>query len=600
MENNSESKELLKKIEELQVQISVLEKSEAELKKALREIDTNLRTSLQESERSRRLIMDAVPAMISYVDKDLYYRFVNHQYEKWFHRPATEIVGKRIKDMLGEEQYQFIEHHIEAVLRGERVVYERQILFEREKRDVRVNLVPHFEDGGAVTGFFILINDITDLKKMEETIKHQASHDELTGLANRALFADRFRHAAAEARRNNKRLGLMFLDLDRFKVINDTLGHDTGDELLKQAGARLTACTRRSDTVARIGGDEFNILVTGIARAEDTLPIIKKIRGSFEQPFLIKGQVLHVTASIGISIYPDDGQDLETLLKYADVAMYHAKEKGGNDHQFYSAAINIRTLERLRLENQLRQAMERKELRLHYQSQKDIDTGRIVCTEALLRWQHPELGMLRPEQFMFIAEETGLIVPIGEWILRTACAQNKAWQDAGYPSFCISINLSGRQFHQADLSDITLQILEQAGLDPQWLEFEIAETTAMSDIDFTVSSMKKLAERGVRFTLDDFGIGCSSLNYLKQLPIQKLKIDKSFIEDIPHDPDHRAIVRAVIAMSHSLRLKAIAEGVETEEQLAFLRSNNCDQMQGYLINQPLPEEKFTQVIAGYK
>ncbi|OGW46639.1 MAG: hypothetical protein A2078_13025 [Nitrospirae bacterium GWC2_57_9] len=433
-----------------------------------------------------------------------------------------------------------------------------------------------------------------------QTERQRSTRDELTGLANRVLFEDHFRVEIARARRNDGKLALLLLDLGLFKPVSDALGRDAGDELLRQAAAGLKTSVRESDTVAYIGGDEFAILLTGVARPEDATVIVKKARASLEAPLRWKEQAFQANISVGISIFPDDGREIEALLRYAERALYQAKNEGGNAYQFYSSSINSRSLERVRIENQLRQALDRRELRLYYQPELDIDTGRLISVEALLRWQHPELGLLRPEYFMEVAEETGLIVPIGDWTLVTACEQNKAWQEAGYPPVCMTINLSSRQFHQPDLAEKTLRALEQCRLDPQWLEYEITEATAMRNLEQTVALMNKLVEKGIAFSLDDYGTACSSVNQLKRLPIHKLKIDRSFIEDIPHDPDHRAVVRAVIALSHSLQLRTIAEGVETNDQLAFLRKNHCDEVQGYLLKEPLPQERFRELMESYR
>lgn len=559
----------------------------------VRDVSEQAKTEEQLRRANERLdsVLSTITDGYILLDREWRIKELNKQAAGFFMRPVRELTGKVLWDEYPEavDSESYRQYHW-AAAEGRPVHFET--FSKIFKKWVEIHVYPR---AGHLEIYFL---DISERKKMEETIRHQASHDELTGLANRALFEDHFNLVGAEARRNGTKIALLFLDLDRFKVINDTLGHDAGDQLLREVAARLKECTRASDTVARIGGDEFNLLLADLNDAEDATRIVRKIRSAFQRPFVIRNLTLRITCSIGISIYPDDGQDGETLLKYADIAMYHVKEQGRDNYQFYSSTINTRSLERLRLETELQQAIEREELVLYYQPVKDIDTGRLICIEALLRWRHPEHGLLLPDQFIRIAEETGLLVPIGEWTVRTACRQNKEWQSAGYPPVCITVNLSGRQFRQPDLPERMLDILEEVQLDPRLLEFQITETTAMRDVPFTISSMKKLTEKGVKFSLDDFGIGCSSLSSLRKLPVHKLNIDRSFVTDIPHNADHRAIVRAVIALAHSLRLKTIAEGVENDEQLAFLRSNHCDEIQGYLVNQPLPVEKLRQVMAG--
>ena len=557
-----------------------------------------MEAALRESERNRRLIMDAVPALIAYVDRDARYEFVNRQYATWFQRTAEEIVGKKMQDILGQDLFASIRMQVEAVLRGESVSYERSMERNGQQRYFKVEYEPDRDEAGSVRGFFALLSDISDRKKIEELAMHQASHDCLTGLANRTLFAEHFERELAQTRRSEKKLAVVFLDLDQFKVVNDTVGHDGGDALLQEASHRLRSGLRASDILARTGGDEFNMLLSDLTDARDATVILKKIKTSFQRPFRIKGEEFLVTASMGVSIYPDDGTDSETLLSYADIALYHAKEQGRDQYQFYSPAINSRSIERLDLEIELRRALERDELKLYYLPQKDMDTGKIISAEVLLRWQHPQRGLLRAVHFIDVAEESGLIIPIGEWIVRTACARNKAWQEAGYLPFPVTINLSRRQFHRSDLAESTVRMLQEVKLDPQWLEFEVSEGTAMRDVQFTAVCMEKLASAGIKISIDDFGTGRSSLYSLRKLPIGKVKIDRSFIADIPHDPDNRAIVRAAIALSHSLRLKTIAVGVENQDQVSFLRSSHCDEMQGYLVTEPLPHDKFVELIKG--
>ena len=440
------------------------------------------------------------------------------------------------------------------------------------------------------------IRDITERKKLEELVRLQAFYDPLTNLPNRLLFNERFILETALAKRNRKKLAVLFLDLDHFKSINDTLGHVVGDKLLKDVARRLRACIRESDMVARIGGDEFNILLCDITVPEETAIGVKKILSSFKKPYVIDGHELHVSTSIGISIYPDDSELIDELMKNADMAMYHAKESGRNTFQFYNAAMNIRARERMMLESSLRRAIDRRELLAYYQPQVDIATRQITCVEALVRWQHPTLGFLPPMRFLPLAAECGLIQAIDVWMLRIACAQNKAWQSAGFKPFCVSINLSARQFQEPRLAEIILEVLKETDLDPRYLDLEITENVAMHDIELAIRKVTGLTGVGVRFSIDDFGTGYSSLSWLSKLPVQKLKIDQSFIKDIEATSDNKAIVTAIIALAHNLKLRVVAEGVESESQLAFLRSSGCDEMQGHLFSKALPPEQFTTLI----
>ncbi len=453
------------------------------------------------------------------------------------------------------------------------------------------------DEKGFPAGMWAIVRDITERKKLEDAIKYQAYHDALTGLPNRTLFIDHLNLELAQARRNHKLLATMFLDLDRFKIINDTLGHTTGDHLLKAVSERLKTCVRESDTVARMGGDEFNILLADMAHAEHAATIAEKIISVFKGPFEIGGIDLHVTTSIGISLYPGDGENAETLLKNADTAMYNAKEAGRNNYQFYNHVLQVRGFERTIMEDRLHQAIELGELVLYYQPQMDIESRRIVSAEALVRWRHPELGLLAPAQFIPLAEETGFITSLDEWVLQAACAQAKAWKESGYPNLSVTVNLSARKFQQKDFIERVLQIVKEVGLDPGLLELELTENTVMHNIDLTTNNLNRLAERGIRFTIDDFGAGYTSLSHLRRLPIQKIKMDRSFVKDLATDQNDRAIVNAMIAMTHNLQLRVTAEGVETAEQLAFLRSSNCDEIQGFIFSKPLPAEEFNELAA---
>jgi diguanylate cyclase (GGDEF)-like protein len=390
----------------------------------------------------------------------------------------------------------------------------------------------------------------------------------------------------------------MFLDLDRFKMINDTLGHDTGDRFLQAIGIRLEECLRERDTVSRFGGDEFAIILEDMAQAEDAAPLASKILEAFGRPFEIGGHEYYVTTSIGISLYPSDGTDAQTLLKNADAAMYQAKELGKNTYQFYSADMGAHAIERLTLETSLRHALERNEFVLHYQPQVALADGRIVGVEALLRWQHPQLGLLAPAQFIGLAEETGTIVPIGQWVARAACRQAKLWDEAGLPPLRVAINVSARQFNEPSFVDGIAQLLAQTRFDAGRLELEITESVIMKNAQVTVARLQALHAMGVRFAVDDFGTGYSSLSYLRRFAVHTLKIDRSFIHDITADQGDAEIVKTIIAMARGLKLAVIAEGVETKEQLAFLRGHGCEAVQGYLLSRPLPADQIPRLLAG--
>ncbi|MFB2979373.1 EAL domain-containing protein [Microseira sp. BLCC-F43] len=421
-------------------------------------------------------------------------------------------------------------------------------------------------------------------RRVEDTLRHQASYDILTGLPNRLLFNDRLGLALANTHQKGEILAVLFLDLDGFKKINETLGHGVGDRLLQDVAQRLKKCLRESDTIARWGGDEFTLLLSPIVCAESAAQIAQGILSVFNLPFQIEGQgEFYIKASIGIALAPYDGEDVETLLKNADAAMHRVKQQGRNNYQLYTPSIGTQALEKMVLENNLYKALEREEFLLHYQPQIDLKTGKIVGMEALIRWQHPEQGLIPPNRFIPLAEETGLINPIGEWALRTACAQNKAWQLAGLPPLRMAVNLSARQFMQQNLLEKIALSLAETGLEPRYLEIEITETTAIQDIDFTISVLQSLKNMGIYISMDDFGTGYSSLSSLKRFPLSTLKIDRSFIDDAP-------IIKAVIALGHGLNLKVIAEGVETPGQLEFLREVKCDDVQGYFLSKPLAAE----------
>jgi diguanylate cyclase (GGDEF)-like protein len=425
-------------------------------------------------------------------------------------------------------------------------------------------------------------------RQAEEKARHQALYDLLTDLPNRVMFNDRLTLALAQAQRQHEMLAVLSVDLDRFKTIIDTLGPAMGDRVLRGVAERLVSCLEPGDTLARLGGDEFMVLLPQIQRADKAVKLAQQILEVLKPPFNYDAHELHVTTSMGISLYPYDGADADTILKNADTALNRAKEQGRNNYQLYTPAMNARAFERLALENALRKALERQQFLLHYQPQLEADTHRIIGIEALVRWQHPDLGLVYPSEFIPLAEETGLIVPLGEWVLRTACAQNKAWQAAGLPPLVVAVNLSARQFQHHDLVDTIGRVLKETELDSRYLELEITESIAMQNADFTIVILRDLKEMGVRIAMDDFGTGYSSLSYLRKFPIDSLKIDQSFVRDLSSDASDAAIANAVIVLAHSLKLQVVAEGVESKEQEEFLQSHQCDRLQGYLYSIPIP------------
>ncbi|MCF2151170.1 EAL domain-containing protein [Desmonostoc muscorum LEGE 12446] len=433
-------------------------------------------------------------------------------------------------------------------------------------------------------------------QQVEEKIRYQALHDMLTALPNRLLFDEMLGKTLPNAIRNGESLAVIFLDLDRFKVINDTLGHTLGDKLLQNVAQRLKDSLRKGDTVARWGGDEFIILLPRVNNIEEVTQVAQRILQTLEDAFYLQGHELYISASLGIALLDRNSPDAETLIQHADTALYHAKDKGRNNYQFYSASLSAKNPELLTLEKSLRYALERKEFSVYYQPRVNITTGEITGMEALLRWQHPEMGLVAPSVFIPLAEQSGLIVPIGEWVLRTACKQNKTWQDAGLPPLMIAVNLSLKQFRQPQLVETVAKILEQTRLDAHFLELEITETTAIEDLDFTRTVLQNLQQMGVHLSIDDFGTGHSSLSRLQLLPLHNLKIDKSFIQDLTHDVKVAHIIKAIVTLGRSLGLRLTAEGVENEEELEFLRSIHCEDVQGFLFYRPLSAQKATEVL----
>jgi diguanylate cyclase (GGDEF)-like protein len=441
-----------------------------------------------------------------------------------------------------------------------------------------------------------LLKSVDAARAMTQLMTHSAEHDALTGLPNRILLNDRLGQAVALAERHGSQIAVLFLDMNGFKHINDSLGHTFGDKVLQSIGARLATCVRAPDTVSRYGGDEFVILLSEVRQPEDAAVAATRLLEALAEMYSIDQHDLHIGTSIGISIYPDDGLDVETLIKNADIAMYQAKENGHQSYQFFRAAMNVRAVERQSIEEQLRRALERNELTLHYQPKIDIETGAITGAEALIRWTHPVRGPIAPAQFIPVAEDCGLILPIGDWVLREACAQARAWEDAGLPAITMAVNVSALQFRKPEFLEDVYSVLIETGLDPKYLELELTESALITRAESTASILTALRGIGVRVSVDDFGTGYSSLSYIRKFPLDSLKIDQSFIRQITTIPDETTIVRAIISLGQSLDLRVIAEGVETRDQLDFLQAHGCEEAQGYLFSPPVPAEQFAKLL----
>ena len=472
------------------------------------------------------------------------------------------------------------------------------ILIRRDGIEVPIenSVAPIHNREGETTGAVIVFRDVSAGRAMALQITHLAQHDFLTGLPNRMLLNDRIGQAIALARRHTRRVAILFLDIDGFKHINDSLGHPIGDRLLQSIGKRLVGCVRISDTVSRQGGDEFVVLLSDVEQTEGAAVTARRILAAVAEVHSIDQQDIHVTTSIGVSVYPDDGHDAETLIKNADTAMYQAKENGRQGCQFFKPAMNVRAVERQFIEEGLRGALERREFTLMYQPKIDLGTGAITGAEALLRWRHPTRGLISPAQFIPVAEESGLILPIGAWVLRTACEQAVAWVDAGLPVTTMAVNVSAMEFRDESFLERLYAIMGETGMDPRSLELELTESVLMKHAEVTASVLQALRKMGVQIAIDDFGTGYSSLSYLLKFPINSLKIDQSFVRQIGNGRDDMAIVTAVIAMAKSLRLRVVAEGVETKKELEFLRAHNCDEAQGFYFSRPVLPQQFLKLL----
>ena len=476
------------------------------------------------------------------------------------------------------------------------------ILVRRDGFEIPIedSVAPIHDREGKAAGAVIVFRDVSAARAMALQITHSAEHDFLTGLPNRMLLNDRISQAIALAPRQMKKVAVLFLDLDGFKHVNDSLGHATGDKLLQSIAKRLVNCVRGADTVSRQGGDEFVVLLSAVEQPEDTAITARRMLDAVSQAHHIDQHEIHITTSIGVSIFPDDGEDAETLIKNADTAMYQAKEYGRQAFKFFTPAMNTRAVERQSIEEGLRRALERQEFALHYQPKIDLATGDIAGAEALLRWTHPTRGLVSPAEFIPVAEACGLILPIGTWVLRGACAQARTWLDEGLPAITMAVNVSAMQFRNEKFLEDLFAILDETGLEPRYLELELTESVLMQRADLAGPALRTLKERGIQVALDDFGTGYSSLSYLRKLPVDTLKIDQSFIRQISAAGEDTTLVTAVIGIAQGLKLRVVAEGVETQEEAEFLRVHGCDQAQGYYFGRPVPAKQFARLLQSSK
>ena len=562
---------------------------------------------LKESEEKFRSLVDSTDDSIFLLDSNYKFLFMNKKHLFRMGISEDEYAGRSFSEFHSpEEAGEFIAKVDEVFRTGESI--QNEYRSEKNNQYFLQTLSPIKDQYGMPEAVTVVSKDITEHRKTEEQVRFLAYFDSLTGLPNRFFFKELLDKALAHAERHNLILATLFLDVDNFKRINDTLGHDIGDELLQAITSRLLKSVRSSDsiyranentiinTLSRLGGDEFVVLLSEIADAPDAAVVARRLLKDISEPYMLKGHKVIITASIGISVYPSDGEDAQSLLKYADLAMYHAKDMGKNNYQYYTESMKSAAFERLTLEGELNKALEKDEFSVYYQAKLDVQSRKIIGMEALIRWKHPEKELISPSGFIPLAEETGQIIAIDEWVLHTACLQNKAWQDAGFAPMVIAVNLSTSHLENRKLTKVVAQALRNSGLEPQYLELEITESKIMKNPVISIIVLNELKAMGVRIAIDDFGTGHSSLNYLRQIPLDYVKIDRSFVMNITTSPHDTAIIRSIITLAHSLDLKVIAEGVETEQQLEFLREHECDEVQGYLFSKPVPADIFTQLL----
>jgi len=555
-------------------------------------------TQLADSETVYESLVQGMPQCLYRMDRNGRLTFANQALEKYLGRSRHEIVGRFLYEIYPKDLADKSRQDDLRVLQGETLhLIEEGVSADRSQRTFLEGVkTPIHDHTGEIVGIQGIFWDITARKSAEEQIEYLAHHDPLTDLPNRVLLRDRFIQAQAQAARDENRVALLFLDLDHFKLVNDTLGHPIGDRLLQAVAERLRHNMRETDTISRQGGDEFVVVLPEVADPETAGGIAGKLMEQFREPFRVNGHRLNVTLSLGIALYPDDGDDFDTLMKKADTAMYSAKEAGRNTLRFFTPEMNAETAARLELQNRLQRALEKDELVLHYQPQFDLGSGRITGAEALLRWQDPARGLIPPGDFIPIAEDTGLIVPIGEWVIGEACRELRHWHEKGATELSMAINLSAIQFRRSHLVEIVARALQENRLPAECLEFELTESVLMREDSSVLDTLTALKGLGVKLSIDDFGTGYSSLAYLKRFDVDKLKIDQSFVRDLCSNPDDEAIVHAVITMARNLKLRTVAEGVESPEQAERLRLFSCDEVQGYHFGRPMPAEAFRQLL----
>lgn len=554
----------------------------------------------KDTEWRLRLLLEVVrnlPMGVVVMDADFEVTSVNEAYCRMSGLPEDQLLGNRppfetfLKDDLN------LYNQIWAKLKVEQN-WDGELWGEKggEKIALHIAITTIVDEAGTPSRYAAIIRDITERKQDEERILRQATFDGLTGLPNRALFLDRLGQSLKAVSRAEKKLGLMFIDLDGFKLVNDTHGHDMGDGLLREAATRISQSVRDGDTVARLGGDEFTVIMPNLSDAKDATVVAQRILDALASPFDLDGAESFVSGSIGITVFPDDAETANDLLKNADAAMYRAKDMGKANYQFYTADLNALVAERLKIKNGLVMALERDEFQLFYQPKLTLGSQKIESVEALMRWENPELGSVSPVDFIPVLEETGMVVEVGEWAIREACLQHRRWMDAGLAPVRVAVNLSARQLREISFVSVLRRLLDETAVGPEGIEIEITESMIMSDKDAAITALTELHELGVCVAMDDFGTGYSSLSYLRQFPIDTIKIDRSFVSDITSNSDDAEIIRTIINMGRTLNKKIVAEGVETEEQLALLAEYNCDQVQGYLISRPVPGEDLTDML----
>ncbi len=575
------------------------------IKRRLEKENKAMNRQLGESERWYRYMVNSSPDIIYTLDANGRFTFLNDRVEPLLGYRKESLIGQHYSTLIYLEDLESACYILNEKRVGDRASRNMELRVRHNTESKLLTL--EFSSFGMYeesrtdqparhVGTYGVAKDVTERKKAEQIISYQAYHDQLTGLANRVLFKDHLDLAIAQAKRNKKMLAVMFLDMDRFKVVNDTLGHVIGDSLLKKVASRLKSCLREGDTLARQGGDEFTLLLPQIDDREDAIRTAEKMIKSFDVPFQIDGHELYVSISIGIALYPADGESIDALIKNADIAMYDSKAKGRNRFQIYSGKMNVSFAEKLSIEMQMRKAIDRQEFRVFYQPQISVSTGRISGMEALVRWSSPLHGSLSPLEFIPLAEETGLILSIGEFVLKSACKQAVQWKNSGLPPLRMAVNISSHQIEQDGFCDYISQLLQECQMDGSMLELEVTEGALLNDGEHIIAKLKMLASMGIKIALDDFGTGYSSLSYLQKFPIDTIKIDQSFVRGLPGDPNNVSIVTAICAMAQGLKMNLIAEGVETTEQLRFLHSLNCNEAQGFLFSKALPGNEITGLL----